>query len=166
MLNNKISEKLIFSRKITFSKRFSNSEIKLYKYFQEKTGIFPENVIIQKNFIFFFVKNQHFFSVSNYVESIRKEIPNKKILIIRTEKTLILQIFSLFPDLYLHDVKIKSIDSKKIVVSVYILSFRDRGVAIGREGNYIKAVNELFKNSIKIEDSNLIFEIECQVTIM
>jgi predicted RNA-binding protein YlqC (UPF0109 family) len=163
MLNNKISEKSIFSRKISFSKRFSNSEIKLYKYFHDKTGIFPENVIIQENFIFFFVKNQDFFSVSNYIAPIRKEIPNKKVLIIRTEKNLILQIFSLFPDLYIHDVQIKSLDSKKIIVLVYILSFKDRGIAIGRKGNYIKAINELFKNSIKIDDCNLMFEIECNV---
>ncbi len=163
MLNN-ITEKSLFSRDIRIIKKFSNLELKLYKYFHNKTGLFPESVIIIEDFIFFFVKDQHFFSVSNYIASIRKEIPNKKVLIIRTEKKLISQIFSLFPDLYIHDVQIKSVDSKKIIASVYILTFRDRGVAIGREGNYIKAINELFKNSIKIEDCNFIFEIECQVS--
>jgi predicted RNA-binding protein YlqC (UPF0109 family) len=163
---NKTSEKSIFQRPITFMKRFSNLEIKLCRYFYDKTEIFPENVIILDNIIFFLVKSQHFFSASKYVSDIRKEIPNKKLLIIRKEESLILQIFSLFPDLYIHDVQIKSIEAKKFTVSVYILTFKDRGIAIGRRGEYIKAVNELFKRWIKINNCNKNCEIECQVTIM
>ncbi|TXT66152.1 MAG: hypothetical protein BAJALOKI1v1_330011 [Promethearchaeota archaeon] len=163
---NKISEKSIFSRDISLIKKFSNEELKLYKYFHEKTTHFPESVVIIDNFIFFFVKSHYYFSCSSYITSIRQEIPNKKVLIIRSEKTLIRQIFSLFPDLYIHDVQIKGFNSKGIVVSVYILTFKDRGIAIGREGSYIKAVNKLFNRAIKIQECDIIFELECQVSIM
>ncbi|MHA2006143.1 MAG: hypothetical protein ACXABO_01510 [Promethearchaeota archaeon] len=159
-----ILDDLIFYQIITFNKKYSNFELKLHKYFFDKTkGINPAFIVVIEQFIFFFVKNKDYFASKVYLDSMRREIVNKKILIIRTENVLINLLFGLFPDLYIHDLSVElEFSSKKREISVYFLTFRDRGIAIGRGGNYISTVNVLLKKYIVFENSNKTIEIRCK----
>ncbi|MHA1932136.1 MAG: hypothetical protein ACW96X_06325, partial [Promethearchaeota archaeon] len=96
-----ISDDLILYQIISYNKKYSNLEIKLHNYFHTKTGgIYPELIVVIKNFIFFFVKNEYYFTSKRHLDSMRRGMKSKKILIIRTESVLINLLFSLFPDLY------------------------------------------------------------------
>jgi len=93
----------------------------------------------------------------------RREIRNRKILIIRTENVLINLLFSLFPDLYIHNISLKRNDSSgKREISVYFLTYKERGIAIGRGAEYIKCVNKLFKRYIRFENKSTPIEIKCK----
>ncbi|MFX1308559.1 MAG: hypothetical protein ACFE9M_08410 [Promethearchaeota archaeon] len=159
-----IADDLVFYQIISFKKKFSNFELKLREYFYEKTqGIYPAFVVVIKQFIFFFVKKQDYFSSKVYLDSIRREIGNKKIVIIRIEKNLINVLFSFFPDLNIENIKIEfDNQSGKRIISIYFLFFEDRGIAIGRNGDYIKAVNEIFKNYIIFENRNNPLKVKCK----
>ncbi|MHA2280535.1 MAG: hypothetical protein ACXAC5_06765 [Promethearchaeota archaeon] len=88
---------------------------------------------------------------------------SKKILIIRTESVLINLIFSLFPDLYIHDVVLERDDtSNQREISIYFLTFKERGIAIGRGGEYIKSVNNLFKDFIRFNNKDKPIDIICK----
>ncbi|MFW9972751.1 MAG: hypothetical protein ACFFDF_21375, partial [Candidatus Odinarchaeota archaeon] len=140
-----IADNLIFYQLISLKKRYSNFELKLREYFFEKTkGIYPDFVVVIRQFIFFFVKKQHYFSSKIFLDSMRREISNRKIIIIGIEKTLINLLFSFFPDLNIDNVKIEyDSQSGTREISIYFLFFKERGVALGRNGDYIKAVNEI-----------------------
>ena len=159
-----IADDLVFYQILTFIKKYSNSELKLHKYFHNKTGgIYPEFVIVIDQFIFFFVKNENYFDSKLYLNVMRREIRNRKILIIRTENVLINILFSLFPDLYIHNISLKRNDSSgKREISVYFLTYKERGIAIGRGAEYIKCVNELFKRYIRFENKSTPIEIKCK----
>lgn len=82
-MSNSIAENLFFSQKLKIKKRFFNRELNLHQYFHDKTKkIYPENVIVIKNFVFFFVNNKHYFRAKLFLHSMRKQL-NKKVLIIR-----------------------------------------------------------------------------------
>jgi hypothetical protein len=156
-----ILDDLIFYQVLRVVNKISNFEIKLIKYFLQKTQIFPENVIRINNYVFFFVKNKDYFIVKNHIKIIKKDL-SKKALIIRAENTLITLLYSLFPDLYIHDIKIEwNIYSGKREISVSFLSFKERGIAIGCNGDYIKAVNHLFENNIKFQNNEKPIKIKC-----
>ena len=58
-----IADDLIFYQLLSYNKKYSNFEIKLHYYFHVKTGgIYPEFIIVLKQFIFFFVKNEYYFA--------------------------------------------------------------------------------------------------------
>ena len=159
-----IADELIFYQFISFKKKYSNFELKLCEYFFEKTqGIYPEFVVVIKQFIFFFVKKQHYFSSKVYLDSIRREIGNRKIIIIRIEKILINMLFSFFPDLNIDNIEIE-FDNKsgKREISIYFLSFKERGIAIGRNGDYIRTVNEIFENYVIFENQNTPLKVSCK----
>ncbi|MEJ2296710.1 MAG: hypothetical protein P8Y23_18330, partial [Candidatus Lokiarchaeota archaeon] len=138
-----------------------NFEIKLYKYFSGKTHIYPQNIIIINNFIFFFVNNEDYFFAKRYINSIRKDLI-KKSLIIRAENTLITLLYSLFPDLYIHDIKIEwNIYSGKREICINFLSFKERGIAVGCNGDYIKTVNQLFEKNVIMQIDDKPFKINC-----
>ncbi len=147
-----LEEELFFTQKIIIRKKFSNEHIKFFKFFFQKTSVPLENVLIIKNFIFFFVKNEDYFKASKQIKSIRTQFI-KKLIIIRSEKTLMNLIMSFFPDPYIHDLRIESDKNTEVkIITVYLLSFEERGIAIGRSGEYIKAVNEIFKNHVLFEE--------------
>jgi len=159
-----IADELIFYQFISFKKKYSNFELKLCEYFFEKTqGIYPEFVVVIKQFIFFFVKKQHYFSLKVYLDSIRREIGNRKIIIIRIEKILINMLFSFFPDLNIDNIEIE-FDNKsgKREISIYFLFFKERGIAIGRNGDYIRTVNEIFENYVIFENQNTPLKVSCK----
>lgn len=172
---SKYTEDLIFSKKVKIVKKFSNLELKLFNYFSEKTGgYFPENIILLNNFIFFFINPQHYFLLSKYIHTIRRDFSTKKVLFIRNENELIKLLFSFFPDTYIHDVQISWIFSsdfvdstiKEILISIYFLSYEDRGIAVGKKGSYIQTVNKLFRHFIYVQNEEYPIRIECNLDYM
>ncbi|TFG05065.1 MAG: hypothetical protein EU539_09800 [Promethearchaeota archaeon] len=144
-------------------KRYSNEELIYYRYFYHKTGIEPEHVILVKNFIFFFVNNTEYFRVKQHLNLVRKMF-YQKIMLIRAETTLMRLLFSFFPDPYIHDVRVEyNIYSRKKIIDICFLSFEERGIAIGRNGDYIKAVNEIFEKHLIFEESNVPIHIKCSL---
>ncbi|UCD00438.1 MAG: hypothetical protein JSV23_05965 [Promethearchaeota archaeon] len=162
-----ITDDLVLYQLLSFIKKFSNYELKLYQYFYQKTaGIYPEFIIIINQFIFFFVRKENYFTSKICLNSIRREISSRKILIIGVERILINLLFSFFPDLNIDDIKIESdADSGKRKISVYFLFFKERGVAIGRNGDYIRAVNELFRKYVVFENNNSPLEVRCKFKV-
>ena len=109
------------------------------------------------------MKNENYFDSKPFLDSMRREIKGKKILIIRAEKILINLLFSLFPDLYIHNIALELNDSSgRQEISLYFLSYKERGIAIGRGAEYIKSVNNLFANHIKFENESKPIEIKCK----
>ncbi len=147
-----LDEELFFTQKVLLKKRYTNKEIQLYQYFFKKTEIYPENIILINNFFFFFVKNKDYFKAKVSLRDIRSEIGEHKIQIIRLEKTLLKLILSFFPDPYVHDIKLaieEDIETK--IINIGLLSFEERGIAIGRSGDYIKAINQIFEKHVIFE---------------
>ena len=159
-----IADDLILYQVFSFIKKYSNYELKLREYFYEKTqGIYPEFIVVIKQFIFFFVKKEYYFSAKVYLDSMRREITNRKIIIIRIERILINMLFSFFPDLNVDTVKIEhDCNSGKREISVYFLFFKERGIAIGRNGDYIRAVNEIFENYVVFGNRNTPISLKCK----
>jgi len=159
-----IADDLIFYQVLSFKKIYSNFELKLREYFYEKTeGIYPVFLIVIRQFIFFFVKNQDYFSSSSYIDSMRRELGSKKVIIIRIEKTLINMLFNFFPDLNIENIKVEfNNQSGKREISIYFLFFNERGIAIGRDGDYIRAVNEIFDKYVIFENKNTPLKVKCK----
>lgn len=159
-----IADDLILYQFLSFVKKYTNTELSLFKFFYEKTnGIYPEFIVVINHFIFFFVRNESYFTSKLYLNTIRRQIFNRKILIIRAETVLINLIYSLFPDLYIHDVVLEMENySGKREIFLYFLSFRERGIAIGRKAEYIRSVNKLFKEYIIFENKSKPIEIICK----
>ena len=131
-----MEESEFLNQKIRVQKKFSNYELKFAQYFHRKSKVFPENIIIIGNIIFFFVKNEYYLKSKKVIGVLRKEIKNKKISIVRNENSLIKLIFSFFPDTYIHDVKIEANEKDHLkTIVIYFLSFKERGIAVGCKGN-------------------------------
>jgi len=159
-----IADDLILYQLVSFKKKYSNFELKLREYFFERThGIYPDFVVVIRQFIFFFVKKQHYFSSKVYLDSMRRELENKKIIIIRIEETLINMLFNFFPDLNIENVKIEfDNQSSKREISIYFLFFEERGIAIGRNGEYIRLINEIFERYVIFENENATLKVKCK----
>ncbi len=165
-----LAENLFFSQVINIRKKFSNTELKFIKLFFEKTNIFPVSVILIDKFVFFFVKSADSFTAKSHLKKLRHIIKSRKILVIRAETTLIKLIFSFFDDIYIHNIR-TNVNPKRDIIDVLFLSNKDRAVAVGKEGKYIKTVNYLFKNYISFKypvkktRSNTL-ELRCSLTSM
>jgi len=161
MLSSLTDEYFLY-QKVKFKKRYSNRELIFLQYFYEKTKIYPENIIITEHFIFFFVRGRDYFKARLYRGSFRKSL-ERKILIIRAERILIKLLFGFFPDPYIHDLKLEiNKKSGSKTVTVYFLSFKDRGIAIGRRGEYIKAINEIFEKFVLLDNEVIPIKIRCE----
>lgn len=151
MLSSEVDN--ILSKEIKFKNKFSNKEILLCQYFREKTKVFPVNIILVNDYIFFFVNNEDYFKAKIHQNSLRQASDSKKIIIIRLENNLIKQIFSFFPDTYIHDISVERNSFKKDhLIIICFLSYKERGIAIGGRGEYIKTVNYILKNHIILEN--------------
>ncbi len=94
----------------------------------------------------------------------RKDLKKKKVLIIRNEKKLIKLLFSFFPDIYIHDIQIYyNTSPKELKAIILFLTFEERGIAIGKNGNYIKAVNKIFQNNIILQNNKISIKIKCDL---
>ena len=142
-------EDLFYSVELDIKKIFSNLELNLYRLFHKKIRIHPVTIIVQRGFLFFFVKNEDYFKAKSRIKFVRNYLPNKKLLVIRLEKTIAKMVFGFFPDVYIHNLDLE-IDKNTgdIIITVILLTYEDRLIAIGAKGNYIKAVNEIFEKYI------------------
>jgi hypothetical protein len=165
-----ILDDLILYQQLTFKpSKYSNYELKLHKYFYDKTlGIDPTyifNINIENNdYLFFFINKENYFTARAYLRSIRTDIKNKKISIIRTDNVLIYLIFNLFPDLCIYDIK-NEFNNKNgtYEISVYFLrELNTYHVAVGRNGGYIKALNVFFEKYVIFENRNTPIKIKIQ----
>ncbi|MFW9900030.1 MAG: hypothetical protein ACFFDY_01935 [Candidatus Thorarchaeota archaeon] len=160
-----IAEDLILYQLLTFIRKFKNYELKLRNYFYSRTdGIYPEFIVVINQFIFFFVKKENYFDSKMHLDAMRREFSQRKILIIRIERILLNLLFSFFPDLNIDTIKIESNNKSGLrEISIYFLFRNERGIAIGRNGDYIKAVNEIFKKYVIFENRNTPLEVKCKV---
>ena len=161
----KLTDNIFLSQKIRIKKKYTNKELNLYQYFHNKTKFIPEYVVVLNQFIFIFVNNAIYFEAKLYLNSIRKQL-EKKVVMIRAENTLIKLLFSFFPDPYIHDIiiEINEENGKKFkTITIYFLSFEERGIAIGRNGVYIKAVNQIFEKYIIYEKKDIPITLKCKL---
>jgi len=169
-MSSSLAENFFFSQVIHIRKKFLNTELQFLTLFSEKTNIFPVNVILTDKFVFFFIKSADYFTAKTYLKKLRYIIKNRKILVIRAETTLIKLIFSFFDDIYIHNVRTNE-NQKRTIVDVLFLSNKDRAVAVGKEGKYIKSVNYLFRNYISFKSpvkktGSIPLEVRCSLTSM
>lgn len=153
-----ITEDLFFVQNISVRKKYTNREMQLHLIFHSLTKLYPENIIVIDPFIFFIVNKSDYFKAKLFIKTLRKRL-NKKILIVRNENTLMSLIFELFPDTYVHDI---TYDNEQ-TVTVYFISWEERGIAVGCNGDYIKTVNELFKRHIRFSEKIDKFNIRCEL---
>lgn len=147
--------------------KYSNYELNLYKYFYDKTKIEPSHIVIIKvednEFIFLFVKQDNYFEARTYLNSLRHKIV-KKISIIRFDNILLNLLFNLFPDLCIYDIGIE-INNKEGKYEIIICFLKDLNIyhiAVGRNGIYIKAINELFNKHINFYKEDTSITIKCK----
>lgn len=164
-----ILDDLIFYQLLYFLKRYSNFELKLHNYFYNKTNLYPTYINIIKieelEYIFFFIKKESYFEARTYLRSIRKDLKNKKITIIRADNILLPLIYNLFPDLCIYDIEIELNDLSGIyeISVLFLKDLNSYHIAVGRKGGYIKAINALFENYINFENSDMPIKIKCKV---
>ncbi len=149
-MSNSLVDYLYFSQIVNIKKKFFNIELKFIKFFFEITKIVPVFVIIRNQFVFYFVKPRDFFIAKFFLRKLRYKLNGKKISIIRAETTLIRLVFSFFDDVYIHNVKLIE-KTNGTLIDVIFLFDKDRAIAVGNEGGYIKAVNYIFRNYIDFD---------------
>ena len=154
-----IDEKLFFNQKVKLLNKFFNEHMTLYNFFYDLTKVYPENILIRKGYVFFFVKPTEYFKSKKFLKVLRAKL-NNKVVIIRAEKTLIKLILGFFPDTYVHEITLDMDCTRKIFINLHFIFYEHRGIAIGRGGEYIKLVNEIFKKDIELEYDDD-FEIRC-----
>ena len=163
-----LAENFFFSQVIHIRKKFLNTELKFTQLFFEKTNTFPVSVILIDKFVFFFVKSEDYLMAKSHLKKLRHILKNRKILVIRAETTLIKLIFSFFDDIYIHNIQ-KNENPRRNIIDILFLSNKDRAVAVGKKGKYIKTVNYLFKNYISFKNpvnksGSIPLELRCSLT--
>ena len=158
-------EDSFINQKLHIKKRYTNQELLLHHYFFQFCNVYPKNIIIVKNFVFFFVECKDYINSRKLLSLLRSFKHSKKILIICYEKTLSRLLYNFFPDAYVHDISFyRNVYSGKKEIIIGFLSFIERGIAIGCKGEYIKAVNKLFdKYVIFDKDDGFPINIKCKV---
>ena len=65
-------------QKVNVKKHFSNRELLLYDHFYETTKIYPKNLIVLQNFVFFFVDGENYFEAKRFLHILQNniKIPN------------------------------------------------------------------------------------------
>ena len=153
MMYSSLDEELFFTQKVILKKKYQNRELALHKYFWQKTKVFPDCIIIINNFIVFFVNAKDYFKAKAYLREFRTELMERKVLILRVEKTLVKFILNFFPDPYIHDIKLEYDEQLGLrTIIIYLYSYEERGIAIGRSGDYIKVINEILKDYVMFEE--------------
>ena len=156
---------LLFYQKLSVRKKFSNKELLLFHFFYDSTKIFPKIVIIVKDIVFFFLDNEKYFEAKSRLPYLRKKFQNRRIVLVREEGVLVNLVFGFFPDPYIHRIRIeRNLNTGQIIIIAGFLSFEERGIAVGRNGDYIKAINFIFENYIKFADyQGFQVKIKCEV---
>ncbi|MFX0020554.1 MAG: KH domain-containing protein [Promethearchaeota archaeon] len=114
----------------------------------------------------FFIVNKDLITYNK----IKKNIYNlrrhlcKKVAIVKEQSTLIHLLYSLFPDIFIYNIKIEATNFlNERLISIKFLSYQDRGIAVGRNGEYIKAVNQLLEKHIIFQNNKTQIKIICKV---
>ena len=158
---------LFINQKLRIKKRYTNQEILLHHYFFQFCNVYPKNIILINNFLFFFVESKDYLLLRSrkLLSLLRSLKHSKKILIICYEKILSRLLYNFFPDTYVHDISFhRNIYSGKKEIIIGFLSFIERGIAIGCKGEYIKAVNKLFEKYVIFDkDDGFPLSIKCKV---
>ena len=157
----------IITQKIHLKKKYDNSDLLVNKYFKKITGIYPKNIIRLQDFIFFFIEKKMYHIAKNSISQLRRKFKGKKVMIIKQELTLIDQVHSLFPDLKIKDTRIEQdFDHRCLNLILLFNDYKERGIAIGKKGGYIKALNQLVKEFLILENvSGVSVKIYCQMSI-
>lgn len=164
-INSIDSADSLLNQRLHIKKKYSNREILLHHYFFQCCKVYPKNIILIRNFVFFFVDSRDYFDAKNALPLMRRQLQAKKILIIREERTFLRLLYNFFPDPYVHDITVhRNVYSGKKEIIVGFLSFVERGIAIGCRGDYIKVVNKLFEKNISFENNKgFQVNIKCEV---
>jgi len=164
-IHSTLNDTVLFYQRLTIRKKFSNEQLLLFHFFHEITKVFPQNVVIVNEFVFFFLKNENYFSAKSKLPYLRKKFQHRKIVIVREEEVLVNLVYGFFPDPYIHTVRIeRNVYTGKTDIMVGFLSYEERGIAVGCNGNYIKAVNEIFERYVIFVNSNgFQIRIKCDV---
>jgi hypothetical protein len=156
---------------VEIKNKLTNTELNLIRFFYNLTNISPVNIIIYQDYIFYFVSHEDYFKAKRLIPKLRFIVAKykRKILIVRAEKTLLKLIFTFFQDTYIHDIRLKYDDSKKIVVLLEFLSEQDMIIAVGNKGSYIKAINAIIEAYLSYRVCSTIskkipIEIRCEMT--
>ncbi len=161
-------DNLLLYQKLDMKKIFSNKELLLFHLFHDITKVFPQNIIIVKDIMFFFLDNENYFEAKLKLPYLRKKFQHRRIVLVREEVVLVNLIFGFFPDPYIHSIRIdRNTRTRQIIIIVGFLSYEERGIAVGSNGDYIKAVNEIFDTQIKfVEYQRFPVRIKCEVVKM
>ncbi len=159
---NTYKVKSFLTQKVNIKTKYSKDERDLYLFFNKITHVYPDKVILMPPYVFFFAKNENYYKGKRKLHTIRKQLVNKKVMIVKTEATLIRLLFSLFPDTYIHDVIVDIKEDGTRLITILFYFYEDRGIAIGRKGTYIKAINRIFDECIYLETNSTPIEIKCQ----
>ena len=164
-IHNSFIDNLLFYQKLTVKKKFSNKELLLFHFFYDSTKIFPRNVIIVKDIVFFFLENEKYFEAKLKLSYLRKRFQNRRIVLVREEEVLANLVFGFFPDPYIHNIRIdRNSHTGQIIIIVGFLSYEERGIAVGCNGDYIKAINYIFESYVKFADyQGFQVKIKCEV---
>jgi hypothetical protein len=164
-IHNSFIDNLLFYQKLTVKKKFSNRELLLFHFFYDSTKIFPRNVIIVKDIVFFFLDNEKYFEAKSKLPYLRKKFKNRRIVLVREEGVLVNLVFGFFPDPYIHRIRIeRNMNTEQIVIIVGFLSYEERGIAVGCKGDYIKAINTIFESYVTFTDyQGFQIKIKCEV---
>lgn len=164
-VHNSFIDNLLFYQKLTVKKKFSNRELLLFHFFYDSTKIFPRNVIIVKDIVFFFLDNEKYFEAKSKLPYLRKKIQNRRIVLVREEVVLVNLVYGFFPDPYIHRIRIeRNMNTGQIVIIVGFLSYEERGIAVGCKGDYIKAINTIFESYVTFADyQGFQVKIKCEV---
>ncbi|MHA1764385.1 MAG: hypothetical protein ACTSYC_11625, partial [Promethearchaeota archaeon] len=142
---------LYLGQKVEIKRRFTNNEIKLREKFFYLTKIQPDNIISINSYMFFFLEPENYYKAKRFIRTLKREF-GKNIRLIRfmnKEDILLILITSLFSEIFINDYGYY-FDAKKQMDTIVIetLTLQDRGFAIGKNGEYIKAVNFLLSNHV------------------
>jgi len=142
-------EAVFFNQKVKVRSIIRNEEIEYMKFFMSKTKIYCQNIIHYKNYIFFFVKPYLFQKANKYLAQLRYALIGKKVLIIKQKRRIIDLIYTFFPNVNIRKLEllIKN-NTGDLELLIFIPHFKERGIAVGKAGNYIKIVNEIFEEFI------------------
>jgi hypothetical protein len=164
-IQNSFIDNLLFYQKLTVKKKFSNRELLLFHFFYDSTKIFPKNVILVKDIVFFFLDNENYFEAKSKLSYLRKKFQNRRIVFVREEGVLVNLVFGFFPDPYIHRIRIeRNTITGQIIIIIGFLSYEERGIAVGCNGDYIKAINKIFESYVKFSDyQGFQLKIKCEV---
>ena len=154
--------KSFLTQKVDIKTKYSNNEYYLYHFFHTITKVYPDNVILIAPYVFFFAKGEKYYKGKSKLNTIRKKLVNKKVMIVKSEPTLIRLLFSLFPDTYIHDVLLDVKEDGTRLITILFYFYEDRAIAIGRKGTYIKTINRIFNEYIYLEYNSTPIEIKCK----